>query len=116
MTQPYDTGFHVGTQALRDEAELWDDRGARIGFIQSSVDALQFSPPYMPERVDFVAAYQALQIKLMDRCRAGGDEMSGIAEALRWVAERYEFVDRRNEARLLGIQSELVDYGRGDPR
>jgi hypothetical protein len=116
MNQPYGKGFHVGTHALREEAELWDDRSSTISEIGKSIGRLTNAPDFEPESQKFRDAYDALQRTLVKRCTAGNTEMNGTATALRWIAERFEFVDRRHEAEMLGFLTKLKDYGGGGTR
>jgi hypothetical protein len=109
-------GFHVHTEALRTEAGFWDDRRDVMTDIVRMVEELQFTFTHRLYVDDFEPAYKAFRQKIMDRCSAGAEQMAGadgISEALRWIAERYEFVDRREEARLLGLLNKLEDVGKG---
>ena len=110
-------GFLVHTEALRTEAGFWDDRRDVMTDIVRMVEELRFRVTHEAYIDDFEPAYNDFRQKIMDRCSAGAEQMAGadgISEALRWIAERYEFVDRREEARLLGLLNKLEDVGRGE--
>jgi len=110
-------GFQVHTEALRTEAGFWDDRRNVMTDIVRMVEELRLETDHQSYRDDFEPAYTAFRQKIMDRCSAGAEQMggaNGISEALRWIAERYEFVDRREQARLLGLLHKLEDVTRGE--
>jgi len=110
-------GFKVHTEALRKEASYWDDRGDIMKDIVHAVDALTFIPTHAAYTDYFEPSYVAFRQKIMDRCAAGAEQMGGahgVSEALRWVAERYDFVDRRTEASMLGLLNKIEDVTRGE--
>lgn len=108
--------FEVATDALHTEAELWDDWSHHLSGIVIQLEDLVLRDFIGTDHYRaFIAGYEPLRELIVSRCQAGAEEMGGddgIAAALRWIAKQYEWADRRNQRRMLGLTHEIDEAGR----
>ncbi|MEZ0091276.1 type VII secretion target [Streptacidiphilus sp. EB129] len=84
------TGYEVTVETLRAEAKLWQEQGAALGGIPSSVQALKFDRMQSGVFQLFTDANDAMVDAVAARAGEGSTEMAKIAEGLRVTAQAYE--------------------------
>ena len=91
-------GFSVETQALLDEAQLWETKSLVMDDISTKADALRFGDPGIFGA--FVPQYHAVVDLVVARCAEGRDRMVEIRDRLSEIASLYERSEERNSSRL----------------
>ena len=83
----------VVTEALRKEAETWDEQATLIGDAANKAEALRLTRLTAGIFNPIVTEYEATVDAVTARCREGRSEMTAIASALIRNADAY---DRRD--------------------
>lgn len=93
MSEPPAGEVTVVTDALRAEADIWDEQSAAIGAVVAAVDPLRMNRLQAGLFQGVVSEYAAVCDKIEDRCIEGRARMADIATALRLNADAYDRQD-----------------------
>jgi len=103
MTQPGRGELGVATDALRSEANVWEDQSERIGSVSSKAEGLRLSRLEAGIFQLIVSPYEAVVDLTVARCQEGQRRMTEIASTLRKVADTYDEEERNNEHRIRNV-------------
>jgi uncharacterized protein YukE len=103
MTTPSSGQVTVATQALRTEADLWDEQGHELQALLSKVNDLTFGRLEAGVFQAIVGPYNDVVHQVADRTREGVHTMGDISTTLRQVADVYDAEDAAGEHRLRGL-------------
>jgi len=103
MNPPTAGQLKAALDALRNDAEKWDEcagtiRGAEGAAGGFQIDAFSFS--FLGDSLGVTEAYEELRAKMAELLKSGGEVTSGVAEALREVANTYEAEEERGVHRM----------------
>jgi hypothetical protein len=87
-------GFSVHTDALLDEAKVWEDEALAIENVGKNVGSLKFSKTGVFE--EFIPKYDTLITAILDRCSEGTRNMADIRDTLHYIAQVYERTEARH--------------------
>jgi hypothetical protein len=90
---PTQDQYQVALQALRNDADKWEQCGTDLGAAKSTADgldleALHFS--YVADKLGVTALYQQFQAKMVGLMTEGQTMSANVATALRNSAQTYQ--------------------------
>jgi hypothetical protein len=102
------TGFQVATDAVINEAQLWEVHASWMSEAGRKANGLRFSPDevgvfgrfFTPSYHEFVDAFTA-------RCREADDKMNQIRDTLVHIAKSYELEEEQQAKKLSTLGSDL---------
>lgn len=101
MTSPPDPAeVRVATQALREEAEMWDEQVDVLEIVSVKVHDMELGGLEAGIFFQVVDAYNGVVHQVADRTREGVQAMRGISATLRQVALTYDNEDAAGEHSL----------------
>jgi uncharacterized protein YukE len=103
MISPNSTDVRVATQALRSEADLWDEQGHELEVLSMKVNDLALGRLEAGVFQLVVVSYNEVVHQVAERTRQGFQAMRQISTALRQVADTYEAEDDAGKHRLDGL-------------
>jgi hypothetical protein len=101
--QPTPQQVKVATDAVRQEATVWEQQAAQLQAAATTVAGLRVTRLEAGIFQLVVEAYNDLVATVTDRCREGHDRMADIGSTLRRVADVYETEDAANAHRLKNL-------------
>lgn len=93
----------VATNALRREADIWDDQRDVLDKLSTKVAAMEFGRLEAGLFQMMVGPYNDVIHAVAARTREGSNAMNGIADTLRSVADTYDAEDLSNEHRIRNL-------------
>jgi hypothetical protein len=96
MTQPTPHEVHVATEALRTEAQEWDDQSLAIGAVATKVAGMTLGRVEAGLFQLVVSPYNDVVSAVRSRCQEGQTAMTEIAQTLRSAADTYDHEERTN--------------------
>ncbi|BFM23331.1 hypothetical protein [Microbacterium sp. che218] len=90
--------FTVSPSALRDDAATWTQWQSSLDSIRGgvpSVDILAFS--ILPGAVTVAGAYLGASQTFVEQLGVGVKQLTGVADTLRWSADRYAEMESTNQ-------------------
>jgi len=82
--------FSVGVQALRDDANIWDQQGAQMQQIVDKVNGLRMDRLQAGIFQVYVSSYQDAVTQVIGRAGEGQTAMHAVSTTLTSVADTYQ--------------------------
>ncbi|MEV0902379.1 hypothetical protein [Actinoplanes sp. NPDC049802] len=103
MTQPNAEQVSVATDALRTEANLWDEQSDNLTALGARVAGMEFGRLEAGLFQLMVGPYNDVIHGVAARCAEGATAMTEMAATLRSVADTYDAEDRAGAHRIKKI-------------
>ena len=98
-----DPAVSVATDALRAEAEVWEQQSGTLRTAAAKAQTLRISPYEAGVLALLLRAYGQVIDVVSGRCGEGADRTTEIGAALRRVADVYDDEERNNVHRLTNL-------------
>ncbi|MCX4746690.1 hypothetical protein OG455_14375 [Kitasatospora sp. NBC_01287] len=93
-----DDGFQVTTNTLRQEAGTWDQQSEQLGKVSSSVGSMATDRFQAGVFQLLVSAYGEVLQAVQGRSQEGQQNLKGVADGLRKVADTYDHQEKTTTA------------------
>jgi hypothetical protein len=93
----------VATDALRKEANVWDDQSAKLDALSTKVTGMEFGRLEAGLFQLMVGPYNDVIHAVAARTREGANAMTGIGATLVAVADTYDAEDKASEHRIRNV-------------
>lgn len=103
MPPPSREQVTVATNALRTEANEWDQQSTEIAAIASKVEGMELGRVEAGLFQLIVSPYNEIVEHVKQRCREGEAAMTEVAATLRKVADTYDEEDRNNAHKIANL-------------